>query len=296
MEITNKYGYPEALVTAVRNDTYSKGESDYSVTQLLKPARMVALEALHGADKVEDVSDRIWSLYGQIAHLILERANEADLVEKRFMTMFHTRFGNKSVSGQVDSLAIKRGILTDWKFTTVWSFLDNKPPKPEFVAQLNMQRFILAGAGLKADRLQIVGLLRDWQKSKAQDEGYPKHGVVTQEIPVWDDAFTEAFIIERITAMEEAKAGNLPLCSGPERWAKQDIWAVMKGGRAIRMGLCFSKEAALEMQKKNAGTRIEFRPGLSPRCESYCSVSEYCEQFKKSKGPNALQERSPAGW
>lgn len=279
MQITNKLGYPEALVRAVELDPYSRGDSDYSVTQLLKPPRIVALEALHRHELVDDVSDRIWPLFGQIAHLILERANMADLVEKRFSAVFK----GKKVSAQVDNLSLVNDLLTDWKFATVWKFLPGKPVEPDWVAQLNMQREILLRNGLSANKLQIVGLLRDWSKSEAsRNSDYPQKGVITQPVEVWERERTVAFIEERIGLMEQAKS-SLPLCTPEERWARQDIWAVMRGDRAIRMGLCFTEKAAIELQAKNDGTRIEFRPGQSPRCDFYCSVSKYCTQYQSTK-------------
>lgn len=265
---------------AVQADTYSRGASDYSVTQLLKPPRVVALEALHREELVDDVSDRIWSLYGQVVHTILERANMADLSEKRFFA----DFSGKIVSAQVDTLSLARKTLTDWKFTTVWKFLPGKPVDADWTAQLNMQLEILRRNDLDAERLQIVGLLRDWSKSQASREStYPQKGVITQPIEIWERERTVAFIEHRISLLQQAM-NELPLCTPEERWAKQDIWAVMKGQKAIRMGLCFSEKKAEELQAANPGTRIEFRPGQSPRCESYCSVSEWCTQYQKMKG------------
>ena len=72
MVITNNAGYPEALVKAVENDSYSRGEGvDRSVTGLLAPPRQAALKEIHGHEIVEDVSDRTYALYGQLVHLLL---------------------------------------------------------------------------------------------------------------------------------------------------------------------------------------------------------------------------------
>lgn len=272
---------------AVENDTYSKGESDYSVTELLKPPRVTALTAMHKEKLVDDVEDRLWSLYGQIVHTILERANQADLVEKRFFAEFNGPSGPRIVSAQVDTLALVRGILSDWKFTTSWGFKLGQPVKPEWVAQLNMQLEILRRNGLDAVALQIIGLLRDWSKLEAQrTEDYPKKGVIVVPIEIWPRERTVAFIEERIALHERAKQvtndEDLPLCTPDERWAKQDSWAVMKGTRAIRFGVCFTEKAAEETHRKNPGTRIEFRPGFSTRCSAYCSVSEFCSQYQKT--------------
>lgn len=291
MKITNKNHFPEALVKAVENDTYNRGDSDYSVTQLLKPPRMVALEHQLTGELTDDVEDRLWSLYGQCVHTILERANLTDLVEKRFKVSLDTPFGKKTVSGQIDSLSLDNtGRLTDWKFTTSWKFMQNKPPDPDYVSQLNMQKYVIENdpehhGKYKVKSARIVGLLRDWSKLEARrsPDSYPQKQVIPMPIPLWDDALTKAFMVERICLMEKAKI-ELPECSPEERWAKQDIWAVMKGDRAIRMGLCFDEKRAGEMQRANPGTRIEFRPGQSPRCEAYCSVSDFCTQFKASKG------------
>ena len=270
---------------AVENDSYSKGSSDYSVTELLKPPRATALEKLHKDKLSDDVEDRLWSLYGQIVHTILERANEADLVEKRFFA----DFGGKTVSAQVDSLSLKDGILTDWKFTTSWSFKPGKPPKPDYVAQLNMQLELLRRNGLDAQSLRIVGLLRDWSIMEAnRTDDYPKKGVAVQPIEMWSRDRTTAFIEQRIAMHEAARAAKsddeLPLCDKEDRWAKDDTWAVVKGDRAIRFGVCFSEQQAKEIHSKNPGTQIQFRAGVSTKCELYCSVSDYCSQFKKSKG------------
>lgn len=288
MKITNRSNFPEALVKAVEADPYTKGGADYSVTELLKPPRMTALTRLNKAEMKDDVGDRLWSLYGQIAHTILERANVADLVEKRFFAKFTLPSGKEvTVSGQVDTLSLVNGILTDWKFTTAWGFKAGQPVKAEWVAQLNMQLECLRQNGLDATALQIVGLLRDWSKLEAQrSEDYPKKGVVTVPIEIWTRDRTVSFILERIALHEEAKQvekdEELPLCTPEERWAKQDTWAVMRGQRAIRFGVCFTERAAQEMHAKNPGTRIEFRPGFSTRCSAYCSVSDFCTQYQKT--------------
>ena len=269
----------------MRLDPYTRGSSDYSVTELLKPPRMTALSAMHKDKLVDDASDRLWSLYGQIAHLILERANQADLVEKRF----YATFLGKTVGGQFDTLSVANKTLTDWKFTTSWGFKLGQPVKAEWVAQLNMLIEILRRQPEPYDieKLQIVGLLRDWSILEARRTAdYPKKGVITVPIEIWSREQTTSFIEHRIKLHEEArvvtKNEDLPLCSGEDRWAKQDMWAVMKGSRAIKFGLCFSEQAAQEMQRKNPDTRIEFRPGFSTRCSAYCSVSDFCSQYQET--------------
>ncbi|MGE3756893.1 MAG: hypothetical protein AB7H97_04015 [Pseudobdellovibrionaceae bacterium] len=286
MNFTNKNGFPDAIVKALKNDSYNRGECDYSVTQLLSPPRIEVLKARHRHEVEEDAEDALYRLYGQVAHGIIERANENDLAETRFFG----KFGEKTISAQIDTLSLANGTLTDFKFSTVWKFKANTPPDPNWVAQLNVQLELLRMNGLDAKALQIVGLIRDYRISEARDyEHYPKAPIVTVPIEVWPRERTQSFINLRIALHESAKM-SLPECSADERWAKPDVWAVMKGKRAISGGLQFSLKNAEEVQVKNPETRIEFRPGVSVRCENYCSIAQFCTQFKRLKSVDEKKE------
>ncbi len=278
MNITNKNNLPEAIVNAMRNDSYNRGDSDFTVTELLKPPRQRALQKYHADEITEDAEDLIYRLYGQIAHSILERANELDLSEKRFFADFQ----GLKISGQIDTLSLRGGILSDFKFSTVWKFKQNAPPDPEYVAQLNMQLELLRQNGLDANKLQIIGLIRDYRKREAQanPDSYPSSPIVVMPIPMWSREEAVHFINRRILLHVNA-ASNLPECTKDERWAKDDIYAVMKGKRAINGGLQSSQEQALQVQALNPGTRIEVRPAENVRCSGYCSAAPFCAQFKK---------------
>jgi len=279
MKLTNNANLPDALVRAIAADPYNSGDSDFTITGLLKPPRIVQLEKRHAHELTEDAEDGLYRLYGQIAHGIIERANMADLAEKRF----YITVAGKKVSAQIDTLSITDGALSDFKFTTAWGFKADKNPKPEWVAQLNVQAEILRQNGLNPQRLQIIGLLRDWQKRDAQgDPNYPQRPVAVLEIPMWTSEQTLSFIEMRI-AEHLAAEQALPECTPDERWAKPDQWAVLKRGgkRAINGGVQFSQEAAEAVCAKNAGTHVVLRPGESTRCQSYCRVSQFCTQFKR---------------
>lgn len=241
MKITNKKSFPDAILRAVVNDDYSKGESDFSVTELLQPPRVRALTKKHFDELEEDVEDRLWSLYGQLIHTLLDRANVNDISEKRFFASF----GDKIVSCQVDTLSISDGILSDYKFTTSWGFMANRPAKPEWVGQLNMQLEILRRNNHDAKTIQIVGLLRDWQiRESKRSANYPRAQIAVMPIEIWPRDKTEAFILERIKMHLDAEI-NLPLCTADERWLKAT--------------------------------------GENTRCENYCLVSNYCQQFQETK-------------
>lgn len=280
MKFTNNTNLPKALIKAMQNDPYDKGDSDFTATGLIKPSRIVALEKKHHHEIEQDAEDGLYRLYGQLVHGLLERANETDLAEKRFFT----EISGAKVSAQLDTLAIEDGILTDYKFTTAWSFKADKPAKPEWIAQLNIQLELIRRNGLDAKALRIVGLLRDWSPADAKrDANYPQAPVAILTIPMWSREQTVAYVEMRIASHREAEK-KLPECSSEERWAKQDSWAVIKIGNksAMRGGVHFSLEGAKEFQSKNHGTFIEHRPGESVRCANYCSVSKFCSQYQKS--------------
>lgn len=282
MKLTNRSGLPEAIINAMKNDSYDAGDSDFTATSLLKPARIVALEKLHKDEIEEDAEDGLWRLYGQIAHSIVERANQNDISEKRYFSMF----GRYKVSAQIDTLCLSSGRLSDYKFTTAWGFKSDSPPKPEWVAQLNIQSELLKRNAIDSRSLHIVGLLRDWQISKAkEDPAYPQAPVITLDIPLWSREQTVAFIEMRIAAhLQAQQAERLPECSPEERWAKPDIWAVIKIGqkRAINGGVQLKKELADRVCDSNPGTYVEYRPGESVRCKNYCSVSKFCTMYQAS--------------
>lgn len=289
-EITNHSNFPEALVRAVKNDPYDKGDCDFSVTELLKPPRARALEKKHAHELTEDVEDRIWSLLGQVVHGILERANMADLAEKRFFGSV----GGFVISGQIDSLSITDGVLTDWKCTTAYKFKEGEAPPEDYVAQLNMQLEILRQNGLDAKALQIVGILRDFSPSKARDSyNYPKKRVKKMSIPIWPREKTIAFIEKRI-ALHILAEKHLSECSGEERWLKDEAWAVMKKG-AKRSTKNHTNELSAQEHVKALGPAfvVEYRPGFNGRCEDYCAAAPFCEQFQKLKQQRAsgVQER-----
>lgn len=274
MKITNKAGLPAPLVTAISNDPYSSNGSDITITGLLKPPRAVALERLHEDEITEDVSERIWALMGQLGHKVLERAGPDVSVEKRFFAQVN----GWKVSGQAD--LIPPDLLTDWKFTTVWSCKDGL--KPEWEYQLNGLIWLAASNDLEIKRAQIVALYRDWSKLEARRSAdYPRSQVQVFDVPVWPLAVSGAWIFNRVQAHQDARNG-LPDCTAEERWEKPAKWAIHKDGRERAVKLHDTEVAAkAHLASLDAKHRIEYRPGEQVRCQSYCNARPWCSQADK---------------
>ena len=78
MKITNKHNLPEVVVNALTIDTYSRGDSDISITQLIDSPRVSMLQKKHSEEIEQDAVDFIWSRFGTSVHEVFERSTQAD--------------------------------------------------------------------------------------------------------------------------------------------------------------------------------------------------------------------------
>lgn len=277
LRITNHSGLPEAVVKAVMNDSYSKGDCDYSITTLLQPPRKVALERQHANEIEEDAADRIWSLVGQSVHTILERANSTAITERRL----YCEIDGVKISGQMDHFVFSERHLSDYKVTSVYKVKGGGIPI-EFEQQLNCYAFLLVANGENATKLDAVCILRDWSKREAsRSKEYPQSQVVTLSSPVWSPHDQMKFLKERI-ALHEAAKKSLPECSKSERWARDDVYAVMREGRKTAIRLFPTKDEA-EARAETEKGYVQFRPGENIRCNDYCAAAKFCTQFQSLK-------------
>ncbi len=277
MTLTNTLGLPEPILRAVERDDYDRGKSDFTVTELLNPPRQRALVRKHADDITEDVSDRLFALFGQIGHTILERSGMENLVERRFYATVSERI----IGGKADLVLKpdKKAKLIDYKFCSHYTVKDGI--KPEWTAQINMLRMLaLEDSGIDIDEAQIVAIY--WPESV-------KHGNVKQPasvfpVELWGMAQVFDYIEERIALHLEAET-TLPLCSDEERWASKEQWALMKLGRKSALKLHDTLASAQDHYNSttsSAGHFIEHRPSEYRRCEKYCAAAPFCTQFLRN--------------
>jgi hypothetical protein len=276
---TNRAELPQAIVDAVTNDSYSKGDADISITGLLRPPRLAVLEKKHEHEIVEDISDRIWSLLGQSIHTILERANRTAIAERRLSIEVE----GWKVSGGMDVYK-EDGTLLDYKVTSVWKLV--KGDLDEWIKQLNLYSVMLRHHGHKVEKLQVIAILRDWSKMEAErDPSYPQAQIVNINIPLWEEQRALRFLRERVILHKQARI-TLPECSPEDRWARPDVWAVMKHGRKTAVKLYTNENEARAHVGFDRTLHVVHRPGMSMRCHSYCTVSSFCTQYQKSLAPS----------
>lgn len=279
--LTNRAELPQAIVDAVANDSYSKGDADISVTGLLRPPRLAVLEKKHEHEIEEDAIDRIWSLLGQSIHTILERANRDAIAERRLSIIVD----GWKVSGGMD-LYQEDGTLSDYKMTSVWKLV--KGDLDEWEKQLNLYSVILRHHGHKVEKLQVVAILRDWSKMEAErDPLYPQAQVVNVNIELWAPERAEKFMHERVILHQQARV-TLPECTPEDRWARPDVYAVMKAGRKSAVKLYSNRNEAKAHAGFDKNLTVVHRPGLSVRCQAYCPVSKFCTQYQESLATSKL--------
>lgn len=268
---TNQYGIPDAIVKAVVADPYSRGESDFSVTDLIGPPQIRHLKAKHEDELVEDVRESVWRLLGQGVHSVLERAGEGAVEERLFVTILPPWLDESVVvSGQVD---LRKGTkMTDYKVTATYSY--QLGLKPEWEQQVNLYAWLAAKNGHDITEAEIVVVLRDWMRSRAdRDESYPNSPIQTIPVPLWTMDVAEEFVMSRL-ALHTADV--VAPCSDEERWARGGFVHKPEKGRSKKYNSM--TDAANAMMQKG-GTVDTLEPQYV-RCEgNWCGVAEFCPQF-----------------
>ena len=284
MKITNNYGVPETLVALASRDYYSKGKSDYSVTEIISPPRIQRLRSKYYSEMETDVTDMMWSLFGSAIHVVAERSQIDGYINEERM---YLPVDGVVLSGAVD-LQVIDGDYIDivyYKFTSLYAI---RGEKAEWVAQLNIYGYMASKLkGKKIRKLQICSFLRDWKAvEKLTKADYPPSNIHMLDMPVWSEEKTLEFIRSRLDAHRNSKVAldweeELPLCSDEERWIRETKYACHKQGK-VRATKVFDNEAEANAFAEKEGLYVHVRKGEAVRCSrNYCGVSKWCSQFKK---------------
>lgn len=278
MKITNKYNLPEPIVRAIERHEH-KG-ADYSATQLLKSPRQLWLERRHDNEIEVDATEMLWSLQGTAMHKVVEAGEAAHQFSETYMV---EKIDGVSISGTADLYDAENKTISDYKNTSVWTIIYGSRKK-EWTQQLNIYAYLMRRAGFEVKKLEVVAMLRDWQKKQALKHGYPSAQVAVVPLDLWSDADAEWFIRSRLELIESAKDlpdNQLPLCTDEERWKTEDTYAVKKDGvkKAVKL---YDNMNDAENHATRLGPKhfVEQRTGEARRCQDYCPVSHLCNQYQ----------------
>src|SRR3990167_3249850 len=273
MRWTNHHNIDQAIAQAVMNDDYEL-VGDISVTGLIRPPQIAALEAQHEDEIEQDVSDGLWRLLGQSMHQVLQTGRLAGTIQEHRLTV---EVNGWQVSGAFDIYYEQSNTIKDFKVTSVWSYIFGG--RSEWQAQVNLYAYLAEMNGIQVDELKIVMLLRDWNKSGLQGNAdYPPIPFVEVGISKWPSEFTQRFLEERVTLHQSAREGNYGPCSDEERWAQPETWAVQKVGAKRAWRVFKNMEDAVTLAGRAKGYTVEHRLGKNVRCEGYCNVRQFCKQ------------------
>lgn len=277
------------------HSTYSRGESDFSVTQLLGPEYITYLAERHRQDPTAEVTEALgtnnyYALMGTAVHYVIENGINAAMdqyremgakVEERMFAEITACDGTSLVvSGQAD--LIIDGWIVDWKFASTWEVLNGV--KPERAKQLNLLACLARRNGIEVKGVAVCLIFRDWSKSKAKfDRAYPQQQAYVARLPLMDEHEAEEYMLERVNlhhrAREAARGSDVPMpetCSKEDRWAKDDVWAVRKGTNKRAVKLHDNHQSAQAHAVRDPDYWVEHRPGESIRCTGYCDYKSIC--------------------
>ena len=285
MKLSNVYNLPTAIVNAISN--FQKPDKDVlRVSELISAPKQKELRLKYWNVIIEDASERLWSLLGQAMHFVLEKgAPDSAFGEERLECIV----GGVKISGPSDLWWNE--VIGDYKTTSVYSF--QLGIKPDWVAQLNVYRYLWHKAGFETKSLKIHAILRDWIRSKAMlDKTYPQIPFITVDIPMWTIEETERYIKNRICLHQMTPA---PPCTDEEKWTRPTTYAVMeKDGKKARR-VCKTNEEAGFWIKKNSKWSIVIdkrkkepsfyvmKKGLKRHKAEYHTLKEAKEYIEKNE-------------
>ena len=279
MIITNHHNIPEALVNVIVGGIQKPKPDVMRVTELISPPLMKQLALKHWDEITIDVSDYLFSILGQSVHYILEKGTPSNAIGEERVSV-DTEWGK--LSGKSD-LYFESGI-EDWKVTSVFSFLLGV--KDEWVAQLNVYKYLWEKNHFPVKFLTINAILRDWMRTKARfDVNYPQIPFMKLKADLWGERETEEYIKERFVAhgLKDVE------CTPYEKWERPTVFAVIRGKnkRATRV-LNSVLEAELYIdgvkdEKVKKEMKVVERIGERVRCTDYCLVRDFCP-YNKKKG------------
>ena len=297
MKIRNDNNYPDELVRICSEGLYPRKPGRYSVTEILKSVREIMLNRLFYDEIEEDVSSRIWSLWGSGVHKIFESAQQDNVLrEFKICVPVDTQKKKYELSGIIDKVDLNTKTIVDYKTTSKFAVKQPDWSNKGFL-QMEIYAYMLHLLGIKIENVELHVYLRDWHNSdkfKGCENNVhifkkPVHRMNLETI--WRKYVLAKFeLIKKYENATKEQADNLPACSDEDRWHTPDTFAVKAKNKKVALRVFEDEKEAnrfIEMfnsdKYKPSDVYIEKRPGQDRKCEEYCSCSEFCSFYKNNK-------------
>ena len=302
-------------VAEMERERYSSS-GDYSVTEIIDPPRLVRLKKRYGSEVIQPLSSVIPSMMGTAMHEYFEKylkkwVFKTGYAGYTFEEQLETEVLGRRLSGRYD---IRDNLdLIDIKTCKVWKKVFD-PHLKEWTEQQNCYNYLLKESrNIEIKRLLITAIYKDWQEGQSlRNPDYPNDQVEEYELPKWPYEVTKQFIEGRLMlhiAAEDLEDDKLPACTREERWERfqgghQVEYAIMKNAKSsraiklIKTNLDDALEASRSMKGITKDSFIEVRYAQRTRCENWCNVKDYCNDYKSyaaAKQNNSLNDYIPLG-
>lgn len=199
----------------------------FSVTEILKPPRIVAWERTH--DYYINPLDMVWATFGTAFHSLIEAQREAVKSVDDSYTFEHENYfevpltvnGNKvTLRGTPDQYWGRAGILTDYKTLKYYYDLAYLWERGDWSSsnyhwQVNMyRRFRFPDC----KKMQLVALVKDWNRKLRKEKDCPP--IVTIGVPWISDAEIDAKVQASLADILQAMAdlSKARDCQDSEIW------------------------------------------------------------------------------
>jgi len=261
---------------------------------------MTVLKRRHSDEITKDVSQAIKMAIGTACHAGIEDASswgtnglgvnsDYGEIERRHSA----KFGDITVSGQVDWYSRDDKLLTDWKFTSVWAVMNQT--KEEWNRQLNIYAHLLRLNDRPVETAQIGATCVDWRKGEKLQvgENYPPIMFMAKPVLVWWSSTTAAFIntvIDALVAQTGVRDDDLPLCTPSERWIRSEEWGAKKKANKRATKSFKAKDGYngsdawdyVNAQPNPGAWDVIHKDGGYARCEDFCDACQFCDFYKES--------------
>lgn len=267
-------------------DSYSR-TGYLSTTSCIDSPRIRVLEKRYD-DRIQVPATSFLSAFiGTAVHSAIDGADPEAIHEEELTTEVHGIL----FSGRPDIIHFTDQLeLGDFKTTSVGAYIFSGPKgKASWERQANINSWLARKNGHNVTRAWVELIFTDWKKGDAKyDKLYPQSPVMRLYPDLLRDEEVQTYVEGRVALHLEADSKSddeLPFCTCEEMWAREDAWAVIKDGgtRAVKGGVHNSLESAKKhIRQTGGGHHIEERKGKRVRCEDYCTVQRFCNQYRDS--------------